>query len=81
MKIQKKYELAKWYQEFPYFHPLTCGVDSRHTELEPILTDDRITWKCNDCGYHQNNDPLEKMYGYIEEATVQYDRLIKNSNQ
>lgn len=42
------------HQSNPMFHPLTCGNDSKHALLTPMLNvDGEIVLVCDDCSYHQ----------------------------
>ena len=41
--------LNAW-QQFPYWHPYTCGNDSRHEDL--VATKDG--WICKNCDYRQD---------------------------
>lgn len=39
-------------------HPLTCGNDSTHTPLVPVLEGHKVVLICPDCDYRQTNIPL-----------------------
>jgi len=42
------------HQSNPMFHPLTCGTDSKHALLTPMVNvDGDIVLVCDDCSYHQ----------------------------
>lgn len=41
------------YQSNGMVHPLTCGVDSTHFNLVPVIEDDRVILKCVNCDYKQ----------------------------
>jgi len=51
-----KQQLEKW-QAAGWVHPLTCGNDSNHGHLLPIIEDDKIILVCPDCDYRQVNIP------------------------
>lgn len=38
-------------------HPLTCGNDSNHTILFPLVEDGQLVLVCADCDYRQTNVP------------------------
>lgn len=38
-------------------HPLTCGNDSSHKPLVPVIVKGQVELKCEDCDYHQSNIP------------------------
>ncbi len=41
----------------PLVHPLTCGHDSKHAPLFPIVEDGAVVLRCTDCGYGQTHIP------------------------
>lgn len=54
-------------------HPLTCGNDSNHPPLFPILEGDRIILACAHCDYRQPylprlRDRLEQAREILDEA-------------
>lgn len=40
-------------------HPLTCGNDSNHNVLIPLIVDGQIHLQCRDCDWAQTWNPLE----------------------
>lgn len=38
-------------------HPLTCGVNSRHQNLFPVIHGRRVVLRCPDCDYRQDHIP------------------------
>ncbi|MDE1970215.1 MAG: hypothetical protein KGI50_01400 [Patescibacteria group bacterium] len=44
------------YQKEPYVHPLTCGHDSTHPLLEPIIMNNVLYLWCPECDYRQKVD-------------------------
>ncbi len=44
----------KDYQNNIHVHPLTCGNDSRHHNLEPFEDNGIVKLKCLDCDYIQD---------------------------
>lgn len=61
MNPEKMIEAIKKHQANPYVHPLTCGNDNRHQNLEPHLDDtapDGVVLLCPDCDYRQTNIPF-----------------------
>lgn len=48
----------RFWQKVAFFHPLTCGNDSRHRELEPREVDGKIELFCLDCDYVQKSFPM-----------------------
>ena len=38
-------------------HPLTCGNDSRHQNLFPVIHGRRVILRCVDCDYAQEHIP------------------------
>jgi len=40
-------------------HPLTCGNDSKHNVLIPLVVDGKINLRCRDCNWVQTWNPLE----------------------
>ena len=53
MTNQEKIEKVNTWQTSPYIHPLTCGNDSMHADLEPKEEDGEVKLVCVDCGYTQ----------------------------
>lgn len=55
-----KASIERW-QANPAFHPLTCGEDSNHEPLNPVVepTNDgeRLVLVCPTCGYRQDYIP------------------------
>jgi len=54
MTNQEKIEKVKKWQKYPYVHPLTCGNDSRHPELQPVDKEGEVRLECSECGYSQS---------------------------
>jgi hypothetical protein len=54
---QKIINAIKVWQTNPFLHPLTCGNDSRHRNLEPFDDNGIIKLKCIDCDYIQDFIP------------------------
>jgi hypothetical protein len=50
-------------------HPLTCGNDSRHQNLFPVIHGRRVILRCVDCDYAQEHIPglFVKSKGHFEE--------------
>ncbi len=46
--------------EFAILHPFTCGNDSRHTVLFPIIEDGRRWLVCPDCDYRQDSGEADR---------------------
>ena len=44
---------VEYWQSNPLVHPLTCGVDSTHTELVPGEARGMVILMCLDCNYRQ----------------------------
>jgi len=40
------------------FHPLTCGIDSKHQHLAPKLKNNEVILHCLDCSYEQSYIPI-----------------------
>jgi len=57
MDIEDKLNKIIEYQNDNSVHPLTCGNDSSHTPLIPILQGDNIVLICADCSYSQSYIP------------------------
>jgi len=49
---------VKNYQNSPFYHPLTCGNDSNHRNLEPFEDNGIVKLKCLDCEYIQDWIPV-----------------------
>lgn len=54
MTLKEKIEHIKKYQKNKNYHPLTCGNNSKHEVLYPVLGNDKVILKCLDCDYIQN---------------------------
>ena len=50
-------EAIEKYQDNPTFHPLTCGNDSGHRNLEGREVNDKVELYCLDCDYVQTYIP------------------------
>lgn len=65
-------ERVNAYQNSSIAHPLTCGVDSNHDNLEPVKTvpDNRVVLICPTCKQVQTNIPREVLLAYsmLQEA-------------
>lgn len=71
--INKDIQFIREYQKCNWVHPLTCGINSNHKELEPIAMSNSVILVCPDCGYTQysipecvykvniSNDPLNRL--------------------
>ena len=58
LKLQNFIEVGRkrlGHQRNEKVHPLTCGVDSNHTPLRPVIDIalERVILVCEDCGYMQ----------------------------
>ena len=57
MDNSERIKIIASFQDNPFVHPLTCGVDSLHQNLVPVdCGDDEVILKCLDCGYKQHID-------------------------
>lgn len=59
-------EKVNQWQNFEYAHPLTCGNDSRHKNLEPIEIGGRVILVCLECSYIQETIPDIVLSNYVE---------------
>lgn len=50
-------EAIESWQNNSMFHPLTCGVDSRHEVLRGEIRDGEVKLCCPTCGWVQNGIP------------------------
>ena len=48
--------ITEW-QNNPLLHPLTCGINSRHQLLQPVVHDEKVLLECPDCDYLQTHIP------------------------
>jgi hypothetical protein len=46
-------DVKKW-QTDTSFHPFTCGKNSNHQLLNPIIKNKEAILKCDDCNYEQD---------------------------
>ena len=51
---QSVINIIKAYQNNTLYHPLTCGNDSNHRNLEPFEDKGVVKLKCLDCEYIQD---------------------------
>jgi hypothetical protein len=72
--------VQRW-QTHPFFHPLTCGVDSGHRCLEPVEVDGQVILVCSDCDYRQTQIPdvvvkfVEPKPVAIESSILAFERM------
>ena len=57
MDLQRTKKAIEQWQADPTFHPLTCGFDSKHRPLMPVVKGDRLILVCPDCDYRQEHIP------------------------
>jgi hypothetical protein len=57
--------IRKW-QEEPVFHPLTCGVDSKHALLKGVEEEGKIILFCPTCNYKQSYLPKLFLYDQFD---------------
>lgn len=57
--------IRKW-QEEPVFHPLTCGVDSKHALLKGVVEGNKVILLCPDCNYKQSYLPKLFLYDQFD---------------
>jgi hypothetical protein len=57
MDAKKIAEAVTFWQNEPSIHPLTCGNNSNHQLLIPVVKDDRCILICKDCDYTQDCIP------------------------
>lgn len=70
--IEQMTALVRWqtawratgYQPMQRMHPLTCGNNSNHSPLYPLIEGDAVVLVCADCDYRQDNWPI----GMVTEA-------------
>lgn len=66
--IEQMDALTRWQTgrspEFARMHPLTCGNNSNHSPLYPMLDGDKVVLVCADCDYRQQDWPI----GLVVEA-------------
>ena len=48
------------HQNNPKLHPLTCGNNSNHTPLVPVIEGEEVVLLCPDCDYKQSYIPYIK---------------------
>lgn len=54
----EKIEAIRKHQNNPMLHPLTCGNNSNHKPLEPVVIDSKVCLICLNCSYTQKNSGL-----------------------
>jgi len=57
MDAKKIAEAVTFWQNDPCIHPLTCGNNSNHQLLIPVIRDNKCILVCDDCGYTQECIP------------------------
>jgi hypothetical protein len=57
-------QIIAW-QSNPLLHPLTCGNDSNHEVLVPVIEKKKVILRCLDCEYIQRWIPDVCMIDYI----------------
>lgn len=57
MTNQEIIDAINRYQKAVNIHPLTCGNDSKHTNLTPSEEGGKVFLKCPDCDYTQTFIP------------------------
>lgn len=65
--------IRKW-QEEPVFHELTCGNDSRHELLKPVIEESKVVLICPTCDYKQVHIP--KIF-YNEDFDEMYQQQLE----
>lgn len=79
---QEDLTLIEQFQNNPYMHNLTCGKNSSHAPLAPILCDDRLILICTECTYAQQVD--EKLLSTIrgvQEATEELLEILGQASE
>jgi len=68
------------WQTCGFVHPLTCGNDSNHQVLYPVIRNNKVILKCADCTYTQSwiPDPVLKIYSIAESIKKEYGHDRKN---
>jgi len=56
------------YQDNSMVHPLTCGNNSNHANLEPVIINGKVALMCLNCDYIQKHIPC-----YFLEKTDEMD--------
>lgn len=69
-------EITNQHQANRYIHPLTCGVDSRHENLEARQVGDTVLLFCPDCVYIQKWIP-----GVVMGMLDQHDELMARTER
>jgi hypothetical protein len=64
--------IAKW-QGAGFVHPLTCGTDSGHENLEGREIDGAVMLVCPTCGYRQAHVPGVVLSDYVDELRSSMD--------
>lgn len=65
------------YQAYPIFHPLTCGNNSLHANLEAKLQDGKVILICPDCNYTQEQFPDLFYYENFEKLYEEQENLFR----
>ncbi len=55
--VAEKVKAITSWQECKYMHPLTCGNDSRHKPLIPVVGNHGVELHCLQCEYRQSHVP------------------------
>lgn len=69
------------YQSNPHVHPLTCGNNSEHQVLQPMIVGTQVALICIDCGYVQTYIPdyiFPKRFASESEINEMY-RIVRNA--
>lgn len=61
------------WQSSGYVHPLTCGVDSRHDNLQPWNIGGQLMLLCPTCSYTQEKIPDFILSGMPPDPPFQYE--------
>lgn len=81
MDIDKVMERIKKYQELSMVHPLTCGNNSMHNNLEPRIQDEQVILFCKDCDYTQSHIPdmfKQKDFDHFLETQKRIQYAVEN---
>lgn len=76
--IKNKIAAINWYQKHSYFHPLTCGNNSKHNLLQPKLINNQIYLICTDCDYVQQSIPEVIFDVYKKKKIFESDEIFKH---